>query len=156
MLLKQQLGRESMWASCCWPLPSHSLPLWGSTSITCSGRNPWWVSVGITRQKQQTVQRPTASWHPFHFQAVTWTMPLCIQSHSKVLRCAAREWRATYWSWEQWTSKDLKVLLEDSWRPQSPAVFACVMRNYLVFSCILWPSMEHVPRSWSVCSSWQS
>lgn len=29
-------------------------PRWSHTSITCSGRNPWWVSVGNTRQRHET------------------------------------------------------------------------------------------------------
>lgn len=57
---------------------------------------------------------------------------------------------------KQRSKSTFMVRIEDSWRPQSPAVFACVKCNYLAVSCILWLSMEHVPRSWSVCSSWQS
>lgn len=54
MLLKQQLSRETIWGSCCWP----PTPPWSHASITCSRRNPWWVSVGNTRQRHKGTRQP--------------------------------------------------------------------------------------------------
>lgn len=50
-------------------------PRWSHTSITCSWRNPWWVSVGNTRQRHETAKRPDIS-----------CLPLCLNRAATTTR----------------------------------------------------------------------
>lgn len=152
MLLKQQLGKESIWGSCCSPLPlsppfhSHS---GGGTSITCSGRNPWWASAGNTRQRQQTAVLFLGCY--MNYATIQYTV-----AEEGVWHVATETLLLLGTADKQRSQSVVMVRAADSWRPQSPAVFACVKHDYLVISCVLWLRMEHVHGSISACSAWQS
>lgn len=109
MSQKQQLGRETIWGCFCWPTQrSHA-------SITCSPRNPWWVSVGNTRQRHQTAEPCIVSCHSFCFwvnYAAVHAVTQEVKVYSTLLQCRplAQETMAKLQS-------AFMVRIEDSWRP---------------------------------------
>ena len=103
-------------------------PKWSHTSITCSGRNPWWVSVGNTIQRHETAKWPDISCPSLCFSALT--LPALHTVTEEVKVCCA--WLQSNWLFRETIAAfqaAFMVRIEDSWWPQSFSVFACLKHN---------------------------